>query len=125
MTQPPVHHNAPAGLRAWLDSRDAEREPSVRDATIDGVRCIIKRRRPGLASGVSYVLRYARALFLGLGCKLFLGSSHVRAFCCAMASNTRPGACGNCCRPVAACPRSGGRRTDCWCWSSSAKTWPT
>jgi tRNA A-37 threonylcarbamoyl transferase component Bud32 len=73
LTPPPVHHNAPPGLRAWLDSVDAEREPSVRDVTIDGVRCIIKRRRPSLASGVSYVLRYARALFLGLGCKLFLG----------------------------------------------------
>ncbi|AUT47131.1 RIO1 family regulatory kinase/ATPase [Achromobacter sp. AONIH1] len=73
MTQPPVHHNAPPGLRAWLDSVDASREPSVREVTIDGVRCVIKRRRPSLGGGLSYALRYARALFLGLGCKLFLG----------------------------------------------------
>ena len=26
LTQPPVHHNAPPGLRAWLDSLDAERD---------------------------------------------------------------------------------------------------
>lgn len=73
MTHPPVHHNAPPGLRAWLDSVDASREPSVRDVTIDGVRCIIKRRKPGILSGVSYALRYARALFLGVGTKVFLG----------------------------------------------------
>ncbi|MBR8652683.1 hypothetical protein KDH83_05075 [Achromobacter sp. Marseille-Q0513] len=73
MTQPPVHHNAPPGLRAWLDSVDASREPSVREVTIDGVRCVIKRRRPSLGGGLSYALRYTRALFLGLGCKLFLG----------------------------------------------------
>ena len=73
MTQPPVHQNAPAGLRAWLDSVDAPREPSVRDVTIDGVRCIIKRRRPSIGRGISYVMRYARALFLGMGCKVFLG----------------------------------------------------
>jgi len=73
LTQPPVHHNAPPGLRAWLDSVDASREPSVRDVTIDGVRCIIKRRRPSIARGVSYALRYVRALFLGVGCKIFLG----------------------------------------------------
>ncbi len=73
MTQPPVHHNAPPGLRAWLDSVDAQREPSVRDVRIDGVRCIVKRRRPGFGRGVSYALRYMRALFLGLGCKVFLG----------------------------------------------------
>jgi len=73
LTQPPVHHNAPPGLRAWLDSVDASREPSVRDVTIDGVRCIIKRRRPSFGRGVAYALRYVRAVLLGVGCKLFLG----------------------------------------------------
>lgn len=73
MTQRPVHHNAPAGLRAWLDDLNAEREPSVRDATVNGVRCIIKRRRPSLTRGACYALRYVRALVLGVGCKLFLG----------------------------------------------------
>ncbi|MNV47938.1 hypothetical protein D3C71_1398220 [compost metagenome] len=73
LTHPPVHQNAPPGLRAWLDNVDASREPSVRDVTIDGVRCIIKRRRPGIGRGVSYALRYTRALFLGMGCKVFLG----------------------------------------------------
>ncbi len=73
LTHPPVHHNAPPGLRAWLDSVDASREPSVRDVTIDGVRCIIKRRRPGILQSASYVLRYVRALFLAVGCKVFLG----------------------------------------------------
>jgi len=73
LSHPPVHHNAPPGLRAWLDSVDASLEPSVRDVKIDGVRCIIKRRRPGFLQGVSYVLRYVRALFLAIGCKVFLG----------------------------------------------------
>jgi tRNA A-37 threonylcarbamoyl transferase component Bud32 len=73
LTQPPVPRNAPPGLRAWLDSVDAQREPSVRDVRIDGVRCIVKRRRPSFGRGVSYALRYVRALFLGLGCKVFLG----------------------------------------------------
>ena len=81
MTQPPVHHNAPPGLRAWLDSVDASREPSVREVTIDGVRCVIKRRRPSLGGGLSYALRYTRALFLGLGCKLFLGEFPAPAWC--------------------------------------------
>lgn len=73
LTHPPVHHNAPPGLRAWLDSVDASREPSVREVTIDGVRCIIKRRRAGIDRSVSYALRYARALFLAMSCKVFLG----------------------------------------------------
>ncbi len=73
MSQPPLHHNAPPGLRAWLDSLDASREPSVREITLDGVRCVVKRRKPSLIRGVSYVLRYLRALALGIGCKLVLG----------------------------------------------------
>jgi len=70
---PPAHRNAPPGLRAWLDQQDSAREPSVRDVKIDGVRCIVKRRRPSLARGAGYVLRYLRALALGVGCKLALG----------------------------------------------------
>ncbi|WP_043518648.1 RIO1 family regulatory kinase/ATPase [Achromobacter arsenitoxydans] len=73
MTHPPVHQNAPPSLRAWLDSVDAAREPTVRDVRIDGVRSIIKRRRPGILQGAGYALRYVRALFLGVGCKIFLG----------------------------------------------------
>ncbi|OZI23016.1 hypothetical protein CAL18_08975 [Bordetella genomosp. 7] len=70
---PPPHSQAPAGLQAWLDSVDSAREPSVREVVIDGTACVIKRRRAGLARGISYALRYVRALFLAVGCKLFLG----------------------------------------------------
>ena len=125
MTQPPVHHNAPPGLRAWLDSVDASREPSVREVTIDGVRCVIKRRRPSLGGGLSYALRYTRALFLGLGCKLFLGEFPAPAWCFGTASSTRQSGCRRCCRPAAACRKSGGGSAACWCWSMWAKTWRT
>ncbi|EHK65101.1 hypothetical protein KYC_16422 [Achromobacter arsenitoxydans SY8] len=37
------------------------------------MRSIIKRRRPGILQGAGYALRYVRALFLGVGCKIFLG----------------------------------------------------
>ncbi|HYG46289.1 MAG TPA: hypothetical protein VEA17_25455 [Bordetella sp.] len=74
MSQPsPPHHQAPPGLRAWLDSVDAAREPSVREVTIDGITCVVKRRRSGVLLAVGYVLRYLRALVLAFGCKLFLG----------------------------------------------------
>lgn len=68
-----AHHQAPAGLQAWLDSVDAAREPSVREIEIDGVACVVKRRRPGVKRGLSYGLRYLRALGLAVGCKVFLG----------------------------------------------------
>jgi len=73
LSQPPQHQQAPAGLRAWLDSVDAAREPSVREIVIDGVACVVKRRRSGLLQGAGYALRYVRALVLALGCWLFLG----------------------------------------------------
>lgn len=69
----PSHHHAPPGLQAWLSSVDAAREPSVREVEIDGVVCVIKRRRDGVLRGVSYGLRYLRALGLAVGCKVFLG----------------------------------------------------
>jgi len=72
-TTTPLHHHAPAGLQAWLDSVDAAREPSVREVEIDGITCVVKRRKPGVMRGVSYGLRYLRALGLAIGCKLFLG----------------------------------------------------
>lgn len=68
-----MHHRAPPGLQAWLDRVDAAREPSVREVEIDGVACVIKRRRPGVLRGLSYGVRYLRALGLAVGCKLFLG----------------------------------------------------
>ncbi len=61
MTQTPLHHNAPPGLRAWLDSPEAEAVTSVKEVVVDGERCVIKRRKPGLSRGISYVLRYLRA----------------------------------------------------------------
>ncbi|MBV7487038.1 hypothetical protein [Bordetella sp. BOR01] len=74
MSQPsPQHHQAPPGLRAWLDSVDAAREPSVREVVIDGVTCVVKRRRSGVLQALGYLLRYLRALVLALSCKLFLG----------------------------------------------------
>lgn len=72
-TTTPLHHYAPAGLQAWLDSVDAAREPSVREVEIDGITCVVKRRKAGVMRGVSYGLRYLRALGLAIGCKLFLG----------------------------------------------------
>lgn len=69
----PSHHHAPAGLQAWLRSVDAAREPSVREVEIDGVMCVVKRRRASVMQGLSYGLRYLRALSLALSCKLFLG----------------------------------------------------
>jgi len=73
LTQTPLHQNAPAGLRAWLESADAARVKSVKEVTIDGVPCVVKRRRPSVMRGVSYALRYVRAFLLGLVCKLLLG----------------------------------------------------
>jgi tRNA A-37 threonylcarbamoyl transferase component Bud32 len=45
----------------------------VLEVEIDGVPCVIKRRRPSVGGGISYVLRYLRALLLGVACKIFLG----------------------------------------------------
>lgn len=73
LTQSPLHQNAPPGLRAWLESAEAARVKSVKEVTIDGVRCVVKRRRPSVMRGLSYVLRYLRAFLLGLGCKILLG----------------------------------------------------
>lgn len=73
MTLPPHHQTPPPGLRAWLDAVDAGREPQVREVEIDGVWCVVKRRRASVGGGISYGLRYVRALLLGLACKLFLG----------------------------------------------------
>lgn len=69
----PSHHSAPKGLQAWLSSVDSAREPSVREVEIDGVICVIKRRRLGVLRGISYGVRYVRALGLAIGCKVFLG----------------------------------------------------
>jgi len=69
----PHHQQAPAGLTSWLASVDAASEPAVRLVEIDGVTCVIKRRRPSFARGVSYAVRYVRAAMLGAGCKLVLG----------------------------------------------------
>ncbi len=69
----PQHVDAPASLAQWLASVDASREPSVSVIDIEGVKGVVKRRRPGLGRGVSYALRYVRAAALGAGCKLFLG----------------------------------------------------
>ena len=74
MPHPPTqHHQVPPGLRAWLDGVDAAREPAVREVVIDGVACVVKRRRAGVLQGLGYALRYVRALGLAVGCKLFLG----------------------------------------------------
>ena len=73
MTSPPEHLTPPPNLQAWLKAVQDAPQPQVREVCIDGVPCVVKRRRPSLASGVSYVLRYLRAFLLGLCCKLFLG----------------------------------------------------
>ncbi|CAJ49780.1 conserved hypothetical protein, partial [Bordetella avium 197N] len=73
VTQTPLHHKAPPGLRAWLDSPEAAAVKSVKEVVIGGEHCVIKRREPGLGRGISYVLRYLRALLLALACKISLG----------------------------------------------------
>lgn len=70
---PPQHVQPPASLAHWLASVDPRQEPSVRVVEIEGITCVIKRRRPSLMRGISYVVRYVRAALLGAGCKLFLG----------------------------------------------------
>lgn len=73
MTDTPHHRTAPPGLEARLQAMDPAREPGVRWLEIDGVPCIVKRRRPGVARGVSYAIRYARAFAIGVTCKIALG----------------------------------------------------
>ena len=75
MSQSPLHQSAPAGLRHWLDTVDGAREPSIRKLTLDGVRCVVKRspRRHALTRLLRSGVYYARALFLAVSCKLFLG----------------------------------------------------
>ena len=69
----PTHNDAPPGLAAWLDSVDGATQPTVRTVVIDGVACVIKRRKHGPRRAVSQAVHYVRALLLGLVCKLFLG----------------------------------------------------
>lgn len=75
MSQSPFHQSAPAGLRHWLDTVDGAREPSIRELTLDGVPCVIKRapRQHALTRLLRRGVYYARALFLAISCKLFLG----------------------------------------------------
>jgi len=67
------HSHAPAGLRAWLRGAEAAAVDTVAEVVVDGVPCVVKRRRPGVGRGLSYVLRYLRAAALAAGCRLFLG----------------------------------------------------
>jgi tRNA A-37 threonylcarbamoyl transferase component Bud32 len=69
----PSHYDAPPSLEAWLNSVNPAQEPSVREVNLDGVVCVVKRRRLGVVRGLSYGVRYFRALGLALGCKVFLG----------------------------------------------------
>ncbi|ARP88593.1 hypothetical protein [Bordetella genomosp. 9] len=73
MTLPPRHEAPPAGLRDWLDRSRATPQPSVDEVEIDGVQCVVKRRRESLRGRIGYVLRYVRAFVLGVGCRLVLG----------------------------------------------------
>lgn len=73
-TPPPQHSEPPASLRAWLDAGNAAAlNRSVAELTLDGVRCVVKLRRPGTGRGISYVLRYLRASVLAVMCRPFLG----------------------------------------------------
>lgn len=73
MTLPPNHQTPPPGLQAWLEAAGATPQPQVLEVQIESVWCVVKRRRASIGGGISYALRYLRALFLGIGCKLFLG----------------------------------------------------
>jgi tRNA A-37 threonylcarbamoyl transferase component Bud32 len=73
LTSPPEHKSPPSGLRDWLDAAKATPQPSVLEVPIEGVWCVVKRRRASVRGGISYALRYARAFLLGVGCRLFLG----------------------------------------------------
>lgn len=73
-TPPPQHSEPPANLRAWLDAGSAAAlNRSVAQLTLDGVRCVVKLRRPGAGRGISYVLRYLRAGALAVLCRPFVG----------------------------------------------------
>lgn len=75
MSQSPLHQSAPAGLHHWLDTVDNANEPSIRVLTLDAVRCVVKRslKLHALMSWLRRGIFYARAWFLALSCKLFLG----------------------------------------------------
>ncbi|OZI33852.1 hypothetical protein CAL29_09715 [Bordetella genomosp. 10] len=73
MTSSPVHQSPPPDLQAWLEAAAKRPLPQVLETELDGIHFVVKRRRASLGGGLSYVLRYLRAFFLGLGCKLFLG----------------------------------------------------
>jgi len=71
---PPRHSEPPVSLRAWLDAGNAAAlDKSVAEITLDGVRCVVKQRRPGAGRSLSYVLRYLRASMLAVVCRIFLG----------------------------------------------------
>jgi tRNA A-37 threonylcarbamoyl transferase component Bud32 len=70
---PARHHAPPAGLRAWLASVDLADESHVHEVELDGVWCVVKRRRASVRGAISYGVRYLRAFALGVGCKIFLG----------------------------------------------------
>nr|WP_240039745.1 hypothetical protein [Achromobacter aloeverae] len=60
-------------MQAWLETTAPRPLPQVLETELDGVHFVVKRRRASVGGGISYALRYLRALFLGVGCKLFLG----------------------------------------------------
>lgn len=69
----PLHHNAPPGLQAWLQGPEAAQVKSVKEVTVEGVRCVVKRRNPSVGRAFSYAMRYLRAFLLAVGCKITLG----------------------------------------------------
>jgi len=69
----PIHQSPPPDLQAWLEAAAKRPQPQVLETELDGIHFVVKRRRASLGGGISYVLRYLRAFFLGIGCKLFLG----------------------------------------------------
>ncbi|ALM81968.1 hypothetical protein [Bordetella sp. N] len=73
MTTTPVHQSPPPDLQAWLEAAATRPQPQVLETELDGIHFVVKRRPASLGGSISYVLRYLRAFFLGLGCRVFLG----------------------------------------------------
>lgn len=64
----------PPGLEDWLIAARATPGPDgVSEVEINGVRCVLKRRRRLRRAPLDYALRYLRALSLSCFCRLFLG----------------------------------------------------
>ena len=81
--------------------------------------------RPSLGGGLSYALRYTRALFLGLGCKLFLGEFPRPGVVLRNGLEHEAERLSALLQAGCRVPEVWWRSAACWCWSMWAKIWLT